>query len=391
MNYHICIQDKFLSSYIEDIYLLNEQENNKFWFRGKKGDSPFFETNRPIEYIGNNKEEVIKRLKQLNKEDKIFVHWFDIWIGELLMDVPNKLFVYHWGGEFFTTPFGIQMKWLFDKKTLDYVKDSKYLKLKWRYNIFEMYRQSKFISNFYLKAKNEFEIRNIQVGRIDYILMTEGHDSDISKTKELFPNFKAKYLFSFYDSNFSKAIKIEKKKTNKGFIKILLGNSSDPTNNHLDAFFHLKGIKNIKIYCPLSYGDEKYRDFIIKKGKIMFGDNFIPITEFMTRETYIEFLNEMDIIYMFHNRSQAWGNILTSLTLGKPIFLKKNNSLFSSILKLELPVFDVSDSGLVHFENAINKMNLIQDSISSILQSHYSENVRLTNLKNVLNYKILNG
>lgn len=388
MNFHVCIQDKFLVPYIEDVYLLNEQDNNIFWFRGNKGDSAFFETNRPVEYIGNSKDELINRLKQLSKEDRIFVHWYDAWIADVLLNVSNKLFVYHWGGEFFTTPFGIQMNWLFDKKTLKYVKDTKNLNLIWRFNILEMYRQWKSIRMFYLNAKKENEVRNKQVERVDYILMTEGHDSDILKTKELFPKFKARYLYSFYNSNFSEAISLKKGNSKNKQLKVLLGNSADPTNNHLDAFDKLKRVRDIKIYCPLSYGNENYSELVIKNGIEIFGDNFISIKDFMTRDKYIDFLNEMDVVVMYHNRSQAWGNILTSLTLGKPIFMKKNNSLYPSIQKMGLPIFDVESISQKQIINAMNQMKEIQDSISDLLEHKYSKQVRLDNLRNVLNYEM---
>ena len=49
MNYHIMVQDKFLDSYIDDIYEINEQDNNVFWFRGIKDQNGFIKTTYPVE------------------------------------------------------------------------------------------------------------------------------------------------------------------------------------------------------------------------------------------------------------------------------------------------------------------------------------------------------
>ena len=52
-------------------------------------------------------------------------------------------------------------------------------------------------------------------------------------------------------------------------IIFLIGNSGDPTNNHLDVFDFLKkhDIGNRNIYVPLSYGGSKrYREVVKDVG-----------------------------------------------------------------------------------------------------------------------------
>src|SRR5690606_28770612 len=46
----------------------------------------------------------------------------------------------------------------------------------------------------------------------------------------------------------------------RGSVNILVGNSADPTNNHIDSLQKLLSFKDhdLKIYAPLSYGDKSH-------------------------------------------------------------------------------------------------------------------------------------
>jgi len=107
---------------------------------------------------------------------------------------------------------------------------------------------------------------------------------------------------------------------------ILLGNSATPTNNHLDALEKLRPFAgdDIRIYCPLSYGDFAYGDQIAEAGKAIFGDKFIPLRDFMPFGKYLELLTEIDIAIFNNNRQQGMGNMVTLLGLGKKLFIQNS-------------------------------------------------------------------
>ena len=100
-----------------------------------------------------------------------------------------------------------------------------------------------------------------------------------------------------YTSNLYKEYNIKPKEHST--INIQLGNSADPTNHHIEVLQSLVKFKdeNIQIFVPLSYGDKEYAKEVILKGKEIFGDKFIPLTEFMPFEKYLEFLSENCTIY----------------------------------------------------------------------------------------------
>ena len=129
-------------------------------------------------------------------------------------------------------------------------------------------------------------------------------------------------------------------------ITLLLGNSASKANNHIDSLKILSKFKNekIKIICPLSYGDRKYAEEIIRYGKSIFGEKFIPLTNFMPIEEYIKFLNTIDIGIFNNNRQQGLGNINSLLALGKKVYLRNDTTMYHEIkYQNNAVVFDVAD------------------------------------------------
>ena len=125
---------------------------------------------------------------------------------------------------------------------------------------------------------------------------------------------------------------------------LLLGNSGFPTNNHLDIMIRLSKMKvqNFNIICPLSYGPPIYIKKIIEKGKLLFGDRFIPLVDFLSPNIYYHILKQIDLAVMYHNRQQGVGTINILLYLGKPVCMKKISNYFL-LLEVGVSIFSIQD------------------------------------------------
>ncbi len=242
-----------------------------------------------------------------------------------------------------------------------------------------------------------YSIRKSIMKKIDYLLSeTKG---DIKLLRKWF-NTKAEFYSKFnYRNpvdfeNLDKEVNYieDKYKFKKDCAKlILLGNSGEPTNNHLDIMIRLSKMKNqdFKIICPLSYGPPKYIDKIIEKGKTLFGDRFFPLIEFLKPEIYYHILKQIDLTIMYHNRQQGYGTIIILLYLGKPLCMKKT-SIFFNLGEKGLFVFSIQDlekliSNEIVFTEAMsenNKRNISKYHISKYqsIKSHASS------IKNLFNY-----
>ena len=132
---------------------------------------------------------------------------------------------------------------------------------------------------------------------------------------------------------------------------VLLGNSATPTNRHLGAIDALSrfAAEDIRVYAPLSYGDDGYRTKVIEKGREVFGDKFIPVTDFMERAEYIAFLEKMDIGVFNYDRQQGLGNIHILLRMGSKVYMSSDSSMLDDHRADTAVVYCLEDVGRMTF------------------------------------------
>ncbi len=130
-----------------------------------------------------------------------------------------------------------------------------------------------------------------------------------------------------------------------GELKILAGNSGNPTNLHHEMLSKLEPLKDsdIRIYCPLSYsGDPDYINSVEAMGKQIFGGKFVPMREMLDPVKYLNLLCEIDVAIMNHDRQQGLGNILPLLYFGKKVFMRSGTSSFEYLKSIGCHLFDIS-------------------------------------------------
>lgn len=144
-------------------------------------------------------------------------------------------------------------------------------------------------------------------------------------------------------------------KRNKEIV-VLVGNSATKTNGHLFVLQLLEKFcnENIKILCPLSYGDVTYRDEVIRVGKKLFDEKFTPLTSYMEKERYIEMLSHVDIAIFNNNRQQAMGNISACLGLGAKVFIRNDTSMWNHYTeKLHYCIYDINTISRIAFDKFV--------------------------------------
>jgi dTDP-N-acetylfucosamine:lipid II N-acetylfucosaminyltransferase len=130
---------------------------------------------------------------------------------------------------------------------------------------------------------------------------------------------------------------------------ILAGNSATATNNHIELFERIRRIGDLEdrlVVTPLSYGDAGYRSCVIKAGRELFGDAFVPLVDFLPKDRYIELLGSCGHVMMNHVRQQALGNLFISGLLGAKLHLGRANPLYNWLGSLGVPVSDIGQSDL---------------------------------------------
>ena len=145
-------------------------------------------------------------------------------------------------------------------------------------------------------------------------------------------------------------------------VNIQIGNSADPSNNHLEILENLKSFRdqNITIYAPLSYGDQANAKTVIAAGKAIFGDKFKPMTDFIPFEQYLEFLGKIDIAVFAHKRQQGMGNTITLLGMGKKVYMRSDVTPWATFDGIGVKIFDFLDIDLMPISIEIKNKNRMQ-------------------------------
>ena len=186
-------------------------------------------------------------------------------------------------------------------------------------------------------------LRKRMIRRIPIVASFIPGDFEIVRT---IYNSKARYLQSAYPIpvDFMKIDPGENPHDDFKGTTILIGNSGNEVNNHLEILDILRFLKDsdVRIICPLSYGGNKeYVKSVVAEGKMIFGDKFKPLMSFLGTDDYIMLLSGTDIAVMNHERQQGLGNTLPLLYFGKKVYLRKEATTYLFLKELGCAIFDI--------------------------------------------------
>lgn len=148
---------------------------------------------------------------------------------------------------------------------------------------------------------------------------------------------------------------------------VLLGNSADIRNNHLEAIDMLarKTWAGQQVIAPLSYGDPLYAKHIAAYGKAKLGPRFVPVRRFMEFDRYQNLIGSCGIVVMNHLRQQAMGNIIMALWGGAKVFLNEDSVLYRYFTRNEVHVFSIQrDLAKGPREHALSGLSVEQIQIN---------------------------
>ncbi|MGL5988349.1 TDP-N-acetylfucosamine:lipid II N-acetylfucosaminyltransferase [Cetobacterium sp.] len=353
---HVMGNDKFINNYIEFVNK-NFDENHLFYII--KG----------VDYLDvpDSNNVIYFKYKKEN-----FLRWY---IGMILIYIKlwfnilkfDKV-IFHSLGNNYTILFLFLNPWILKKSNW----------IIWGGDLYSYYERI----NSGIIRKVFYKIENFVKGNLnEYTTHVEG---DYKLAKELF-GAKGKYNNCFmYLSNIYQERKITQE--NKKEIWIQIGNSAEPSNNHLEIIDKLEKFRDekIQLVCPLSYGDKEWAKSVIDYGKSKFGDKFIPITDYMKFEEYIQFLSKVDIAIFAHDRQQAVGNITSLLSMEKTVYLKKEVTTYGMLEDLGVEIGDFLE---------LDNLNLfsIEDRQKNkeIIKRRFSEERLKEDLEKIFNPKKL--
>jgi hypothetical protein len=370
MILHIVVDDKFIDMAYNMFERVN-QNNNEFMVVTNQKVFKYIKTTpitkvSPLEFLTKS------FANSLLKYEFVVLHWLDDMKIQLLLNAPkNVKFVWiGWGGDY----YNFINKPLYLPQTQNLINNS-------NQEINEISFKQK-IKNFIKQKFFLKKIENIEsiINRINYFAPVLEEDYEL--LSKSFSSFTPKYMDWNYGSLEDDILK------NQQWIitgeDILVGNSATAENNHLDTFEILKSIDlhNRKIICPLSYGDPIYGKYISKSGQHIFGDDFVPLMDFMPIDKYNQIISNCSIAIMNHLRQQAVGNIIAMMYFGAKVFLNKDNPVYWFFKKNGAIVFTMEELSIESISVSLSMEEV--ETNRNIIKQYWSRNIMMEKTKRLI-------
>ena len=288
-------------------------------------------------------------LEKINSETKchVFINYLGLGHAEIINRIDNlqaAVFWIAWSADFYCLP-KLRFK-KYDAYSLKFSKRQEKLEkaksLKPKYSLKQRLGRLKMIywDRIDLNKKNQWQTIYKAISRSDYMI-TGIHEEQKIASKKLNPGIK---WIPFAYISATNGIGVENSlEEEKQFI--LVGNSADPANNQFEIVKKLGALKiEDQILLPLSYGDEVYRNELIKDIlKFADKDQIVVLKDFMQKDDYYNVLKKVKSAVFAHNIQQAFGNVIALLAFGSKVFLKKRNFLYGQLKEWGFHVFSIDD------------------------------------------------
>lgn len=141
-----------------------------------------------------------------------------------------------------------------------------------------------------------------------------------------------------------------------GILNVALYHRGTVEGNHIEILKKLERFGNkIRVYVPLSYGDEKYIEKVKTYIRENSPDNVIVVDEFMEYEDYVGLINRMDIGIFDCTTSTALGNVAVYLFLKKKMLLNRDGVIKKAFDDENIPHSFVDELDTISFEDFSKK------------------------------------
>lgn len=180
------------------------------------------------------------------------------------------------------------------------------------------------------------------LNRIDYFSGVFENEFDMLYASQ--PQFRAKKVIQNYIHPEEFRLEDIDMPVNLTDHNILLGNSATYHINHVDIMHQIKGYVDAtaKIIAPLSYQIvPTYVEQVIKEGKRLFGDNFVPLKGYLPFDEYTKIMNSCDSLILGQKQQAATCNCLTAMWNGLKLFLPEDSMNYRYYSQLGFIVFSV--------------------------------------------------
>ena len=303
-----------------------------------------------------------------NKKDHLFVTAGKK-VHEATTEFPNV--VYDDSGEHLINKYAGQCDWIIVHGHLPVSMGikikKKYLKkiiLRfWGGSIGLSYKNGNFLKNSVKKVLNGLYVQKVS----RFTAFGVANLVDVITIRKALPDMRT-FDMTYGTGKRQEILDLVKNEPISESINVLVGHNAWNHDNHIKVLNKLiKFGDKIKIYVPLSYGNEGYRAKVEKYIEENNPGNIIILKDFMPYDEYMKFLNKMNIAILDGEKSYALGNISVLLLLKKKLFVNRNGVIKEALDEDFIPHNCVDDIDNMKFEEFIKPVEYPEQMGQSML------------------------
>lgn len=350
---HIVTDDKFVDGAIT-LFECDDRVDNKYVVIGDETDFKYIKCNK-VGFVSEN--DVID---VINRYDVVIIHSVPAIPLRLIVNIDKRVKVvwFAWGYDIYEEPYIFIPVALYGPRTKLYLLPG-------------ILKDRLFFPNKETKREVD-KYKNSFLERVDYFSGVFPYEEELLKHYQ--PSFNAKGLDFYYGSTNFFIPEFYEETIVHGKKNIIIGNSGNPTGNHLDVLAALSKInldEETRLIIPLSYGgSERYKKTIEKRANRLAPNRVVSLRNYLPLDQYLDIISSCRTAIFAHERQQASDNIFLQMLYGARVFLSETSQAYDYLKKIGFCVYALQkDYDLINIElsdeEVLNNRQLLSSNYSS--------------------------